>query len=158
MYDLILVTPVDRLDELVDVAADFIGRRTVGQFLQELQHVLRSATHLFSDRAVSVNVKTFSKVLQRTFFQWGPVLIILDPDWGARGDAALRWREYSVKIKNYHEINTWLDTLATQWGIPLFTNSIVHMLPWWYFFMPNWVVSTRWNTLSPDRAEERSVM
>lgn len=47
--------------------------------------------------------------------------------------------------KTCHEIITWLDTLATQWGIPLFTNSIVHMLPWWCFFMLNWAVSTSWN-------------
>lgn len=33
VYYLILVTPVDSFDELVDVAADFIGRCTVGQFL-----------------------------------------------------------------------------------------------------------------------------
>lgn len=46
VYDLILVTPVDSLDELVDVAADFIRRRTVGQFLQELQHVLRGTQHI----------------------------------------------------------------------------------------------------------------
>ncbi len=39
--------------------------------------------------------------------------------------------------KACHEINSWLDTLATQWGIPLFTNSIVHMLPWRRFLMLN---------------------
>lgn len=33
VYYLILVTPVDSFDELVDVAADFIRRCTVGQFL-----------------------------------------------------------------------------------------------------------------------------
>ena len=44
VYDLVLVTPVDGLDELVDVAADFVGRCTVGQFLQELQHVLQKQT------------------------------------------------------------------------------------------------------------------
>lgn len=45
--------------------------------------------------------------------------------------------------KTCQEVNTWLDTLATQWGIPLFTNSIGHMLPWWRFFMLNWAAC--WN-------------
>lgn len=44
VHDLILVAPVDGLDELVDVAADFIGRCSVGQFLQKLQHVLQTPT------------------------------------------------------------------------------------------------------------------
>lgn len=42
VYDLIRVTPVDSFDELVDVAADFVRRRAVGQFLQQLQHVLQT--------------------------------------------------------------------------------------------------------------------
>ena len=34
--DLVLVTPVDGFDELVDIAADLIGRRAIGQLLEEL--------------------------------------------------------------------------------------------------------------------------
>lgn len=33
VHDLVLVAPVDRFDELVDVAAYFIGRCSGGQFL-----------------------------------------------------------------------------------------------------------------------------
>lgn len=45
VHNLILVTPVDGPDELIDVAADFIWRCSVGQFLQQLQHVLQTTTN-----------------------------------------------------------------------------------------------------------------
>ena len=41
VYDLVLVAPVDGLDELVDVAAYLLGWSSVRQLLQQLQHVLK---------------------------------------------------------------------------------------------------------------------
>lgn len=40
MNDVMLVAPVDGLDQLVDVAACLLGGHAVGQLLQQLQHVL----------------------------------------------------------------------------------------------------------------------
>lgn len=41
VHDLILVTPVNGFDKLVDVASHFIWGCTIWKFLQQLQHVLK---------------------------------------------------------------------------------------------------------------------
>lgn len=40
--DVVLMAPVDGFDELVDVVSHFLGRGTVWQLLQQLQHVLEA--------------------------------------------------------------------------------------------------------------------